>query len=387
MTTHWEESNVNISHAGMQELQQGETSEASKNILWDVNSDDYKKAKTASLVKPEAERKAFIKKYMEDLQVGDHSKQIEGAAQVFSLLGEGNPSNDRIQYEKIRELSLETMRKNATYQFCMLLAGFNNVKISKYWITPSESEMRSNKRVKTEHSGRRIYDVDTRAIVTKQPWRMNERVQIKLDDFGVPDENGKVYKGTFIKVFNGVDVIIDDKTTGDTDSKFHKWYVQTAWADGTIHLSPEIYAHLDEAYTMVIGKWLHLKDVGMNEFIEQMPVRTYFARLVSWNMRTSDCLSGKRFHLQSTYSRVNHEKAKVLAMFKHIHYKDGKLFVNKQDVEGRYIAGAQVYSEEQKYLDEKQLVLNRRDNIVQSVTNTQQYIDAAARLVKTYNRY
>ena len=38
------------------------------------------------------------------------------------------------------------MRENPTYQFCMLLAGFNNDKMDKYFVTPSEGLRKKRRR-------------------------------------------------------------------------------------------------------------------------------------------------------------------------------------------------------------------------------------------------
>jgi len=281
MSHHWEESDVNITHVGMQSLKQGDTYEKSKNILWTNEEKNKALGKIGSDANDDE-----IKEEVKNNRDGNHEKQIDGAAEVFQLLNQGPVSDERIAYEKIREKSLKTMRENKTYQFCMLLAGFNNVSISKYWITPSEAEMRPPKQTQC-------------AADTAQ-------------------------------------------NTSNADAQFHSWYVKTVWADGMIHLSPEIYAHLDEAYTMVTGKWRHLQGVGLEHFIETNQIRTYFARLVSWNMRTSDCLAGKRYHLERTYARVNHEKSKILNIFRHVRWREDKLIFERQELRGVYVPSTSV---------------------------------------------
>jgi len=385
MTSHWNESNVNISHIGMQELQHGETSEASDNILWNTRSSAYRDAKDQAKKdhpNDEKKQKAKIRELMVAAQKGDHSMQVDGAAEVFSLLGDGKPSIERIKYEKIRESSIASMRKNATYQFCMLLAGFNNVKISKYWITPSEAEVTPKKyskpTIKTEHGNKTIKNVDPSKLTHVRGLDLEKGSAVLVNLDGMERQHHGVI--TDKRTNNNFDVYVFDFNERDSDGKFHRWYVQTAWADGTIHLSPEIYAHLDEAYTMVTGKWAHLKNVGMDKFIETPSIRTYFARLVSWNMRTSDCLSGKRYHLQSTYARVNHEKARILSMFKYVRVAKDTLVVDEQVVQGRYIPGTQTYTVEQKYLDQKQL----RDS---NGLSAAEYIGRATSMVRAYNKY
>ena len=383
MTTHWNESNVNISHIGMQELQQGDTVEDGDNILWKSrHSKAHKKAKATALKEfpdDKKSRRAMVHKLMVEAQKGDHSKQIDGAAEVFELLGDGRPSMGRIKYEKIREKSIDTMRKNPTYQFCMLLAGFNNVRISKYWITPSEAEMSSKNfsapAVKSQWGNKlhkNVPKVDLRAVRKEMELVKGTPVMVNIE--GMTREHSGVIDRVVANQ-DKYDVYIFPFNSRSSDGKFHRWYVESAWADGMIHLSPEIYAHLDEAYIMIIGKYPHLSTVPMNKFIESLSVRTYFARLVSWNMRTSDCLSGKRFHLNTTYRRVNHEKAKVLAMFKHIKYADGELALNLKKGNDRYVTGTRVYTEEERYLDKTAAI----DHV--------SFIANANKMVNAYNRY
>lgn len=321
MAQHWEESTINIEHIGQQNLQQGETVESSDNILYRTaspNNKDYadviKELANGRVTFDETDPNFDIKalaeaveknmgraRFNEDVKArmlgkhkNDHSKQIEGAAEVFGLKSAGGqPTARRIQYEKIREASLESMRKNGVYQFCMLLAGFNNTKMSKYWITPSESELQSRAH---------------RARETARPF-------------------------------------------DDNDEEFHRWYTETAWADGMIHLSPSIYAHLEEAYMMVTKKWRHLQDVPMNLFIVSPDVRSYFARIVSWNMRTSDVLSGQRYHLNSTYRRINMEKAKLLNLFRHVHQEGTELRYKRIESADQYVPGTRHQQSVNTYLD------------------------------------
>ena len=336
MAQQWEESTININHIGQQNLEQADTYESSNNILYstsDPNTNkDYKAALVAlgnengipyenskrQLAKKLEERlgrdefNKRMKQKMIELHKNDHSKQVDGAAEVYSLKSGANPSRDRIRYEKIRESSIESMRKNPVYQFCMLLAGYNNTKLSKYWITPSES-------VEISQAQRHKIKAD-----------QNERSRAKGL---VPDDEEYAMKLN--------------------DTRFHNWYTQTAWADGMIHLSPHVYAHIEEAYAMVTKKWKHLGNVPLSKFIESIDVRGYFGRLVSWNMRTSEVLSGQRYHLDSTYRRVNVEKAKVLQMFKHVRLVDNELKYHRSMRYGGYVPGTQTDTNE--YLDQKAL--------------------------------
>lgn len=371
MAQQWEESTININHVGKQELEQGDTYEKSDNILYNTttNAEDYRTAllRIAEKLKKRIDKlirkgewdvgDAFqygdndtneelkeaieermdsddfnkeLKKIMVVLHDGNHSKQIDGAAEIFELKTGQKPRDRRIKYEKIREASIESMRRNPVYQFCMLLAGYNNVKISKYWITPSESELRAQINMRK---------LDARANRERQ------------DDGEEIDDEGDIRR---LSKYN--------------DEGFHRWFTSTAWADGMIHLSPTIYAHLEEAYAMVTKKWKHLSGVPLSKFIENMEVRGYFARLVTWNMRTSDVLSGQRYHLDSTYRRVNLEKAKVLNIFKNVHLEGGELVYRKAFGSGRYVNGTQ--TENNHYLDKKALIRRNPflhyDNVLRS---------------------
>lgn len=371
MAQQWEESTININHIGKQELERGDTYEKSDNILYNTsaNAEDYRaallqiaesvKKRIAKLIQKgewdasetfdydtnasndDLKRKIEsrmnnrdfnlrLKKIMVLLHDGDHSKQVEGAAEVFELKTGQKPRDRRIRYEKIREASIESMRRNPVYQFCMLLAGYNNVKISKYWITPSESELRAQINIRR---------LDARANRERQ------------DDNEAIDEDGDIRR---ISKYN--------------DEGFHRWYTSTAWADGMIHLSPTIYAHLEEAYAIVTKKYKQLVDVPLSKFIESKEVRVYFARLVTWNMRTSDVLSGQRYHLDSTYRRVNLEKAKVLNIFKNVRLENDELVYRKVVRNDKFVGGTQ--TENNYYLDKKALI-NRNpfmhyDNVLRS---------------------
>lgn len=316
MAQHWKETTINIEHPGQQKLQQGETVEKSDNILYNTKGEDYATvirnlasngevnmypnvSDLARVVESRMGREAFndaVRNGMIIEHANDRSKQIKGAAEVFTLKTGVSPTDGRIKYEKIREASIESMRKNPVYQFCMLLAGFNNQKMTKYWLTPSESETKSR-------AIKRSIEVET--------------MQANL----AHDEN------------------------------FHRWYTETVWADGLIHLSPTIYAHMEEAYLMITNKWRHLKEIELKYFITSPGIRSYFARVISWNMRTTDVLSGQRYHLNSTYRRVIMEKAKLLNLFRHVKMVGYQLVYNREPGSGPYVAGSRDQESINAYLD------------------------------------
>lgn len=492
MTSLWEESSVEIHHPGRVELQQGDTEERTQNILYPTKDGAYDRAvryyykrkknvsdqntSTSELLKRlynefgEEKVRSDINNIMakgkpcrdtegwdcEPIPKHNHLRQVDGAAEVFSLIG-GKVDEGALKYEKIREQSVETMRENPTYQFCMLLAGFNNDKMDKYFVTPSEGLRKKRRRTdlvstiakkefeleklsvsnelprspkaieadpdlikklknpnmpKRREPPKRLTGQDpetppstpSKPLPRKDPKvegpplrqleEVRERCEIlkkgsrgeefnRAKDFlknvidssvtdptlreyaeeclrGIPptirslvttaseEPQTKEKKEKMAKINRAVEKIINlrkeiaqlkERSKRQSGLDFNEWYTSTSWADGRIHLSPLIYAHVEEAYNVVRRKWVHLKDVKMNAFIESKDVRSYFARLVAWCMRTSDCLSGKRFHLQSTYARVNHEKNKLLNVFRHVHLVSGELKYERKHEPYPFVGG------------------------------------------------
>lgn len=168
------------------------------------------------------------------------------------------------------------MQQNKTYQFVMLLASYTNEKIQKFF---------------DDHSGKNVH---TRVVGAS---------------------------GSGISVNRG--------TSGFAEN-VSKWYHNIEWADGLVHLAPMLYGHIEEAYTVIRQKWPHLKNAPLNAFTDSLDVRSMFARLVSMGIRTSDVLSGRRYHLQSTYSRVNMEKMRLLNYWHKVHYNGRDLVYDPQ---------------------------------------------------------
>lgn len=168
------------------------------------------------------------------------------------------------------------MQQNKTYQFVMLLASYTNEKIQKFF---------------DDHSGKNVH---TRVLGAS---------------------------GSGISVNRG--------TSGFAEN-VSKWYHNIEWADGLVHLAPMLFGHIEEAYTVIRQKWPHLKNAPLNAFTDSLDVRSMFARLVSMGIRTSDVLSGRRYHLQSTYSRVNMEKMRLLNYWHKVHYNGRDLVYDPQ---------------------------------------------------------
>lgn len=459
MSNQWEEANVEIHHVGQQNLKQGDVEEKTNNILYPLKDpewkeDVYDKAVESYLNKTflttgpdigyrnedtEDKIKWMILKgstmepaVMEsDIRSGinelinkgkdrvflphNHLKQVDGAAEVYSLIG-GKVNPNSITYEKIREQSVETMRQNKTYQFCMLLAGFNNDKMDRYWITPSETLVKKPKRktgIKELQKRKRELNLKLGKLVkveqisstdegssqssndSEEEIIGQEARQTYENEKRLKEEKKKKKREKYEKKIDNIDKQMENinKQLQDYTPKslgFHDWYTSTSWADGRLHLSPIVYSHIEEGYNVVRLKWTHLKGVPLDKFIESDGVRSYFARLVSWCMRTSDCLSGKKFHLQSTYRRVNVEKAKLLNIFRHVRLQGDELIYERKGDTGIYIPGNQSFKQ---YLDQKAFIdhramkipkLNRHEDVVLSrLMATNKALD----LSKQFNKY
>ena len=172
--------------------------------------------------------------------------------------------SDTEEWEKSRQNAIKEMRAQKTYQFVMLLSGFTNEKMSKYW---SRKENASGKKM--------------------------AQCNINADDN------------------------YDCGSTTDA-KKYHDWYINTSWADGMIYLTPMVYGHMEEALTALTQRFDHLRNAKLEHFIESPRVRTLFARLVAMCIRISDVLSGKKYHLDSTYRRIHMERQRLMNVFKHI---------------------------------------------------------------------
>lgn len=168
------------------------------------------------------------------------------------------------------------MQQNKTYQFVMLLASYTNEKVEKFF-DPHDSKSVHTRMLGASGNG------------------------VSINRTNTPNLDGATQSLT-------------------------KWYHNIEWADGLVHLTPMIYGHIEEAYTVIKQKWGHLRHVSLHKFTDSLDVRSMFARLVAMGIRTSDVLSGRRYHLQSTYSRVNMEKMRLINYWHHVKY-NGKALV------------------------------------------------------------
>lgn len=173
-------------------------------------------------------------------------------------------NQETLDWEEQREEQIKTMRDNPTYKFVMLLSGFTNEKISKYW-------------TRKESTGR-IQDNPTCGLEAEMACSVNNNAK-----------------------------------------KYHDWYISTSWANGMTYLTPMVFAHMEETLTALTQKFEHLRRARLEHFIESPRVRSLFARLVAMCIRITDVLSGKKYHLDSTYRRVHMERQRLMNAFKRIH--------------------------------------------------------------------
>lgn len=355
-----------------------------------------------SLIEPEKYRKEKPKYLRIPDNPHRHAKQVDVAAEIFGALG-GKVMEKEKEYEKIREDSIEKMRNNKVYQFCMLLAGFTNERMDKYWITPSEKgsipmirtddgpeENLTKVKIKEKQKMGSGNEDDDRFNVffeaaNRSMWLTRKDLKYLAGEkfprtlFG----EDRVKIGYMLDV--DINKLLDDRRkvpgvsmrrpqiqeSGRANERgmdqslnmypeigggFHNWYVSTSWADGKLHLSPMVYAHLEEAHSMLQLKWKHLNTVPLYVFVESDQMRTYFARLVAFNMRISDVLSGKRYHSNATYPRINNERARLLNVFRHVKVIGDELEYYRQGDSDGYVRGA-AYTE--RYLDNLATVQHR----------------------------
>ncbi len=192
------------------------------------------------------------------------------------------PDDKTLNWEHKRENKIIDLRQHPTYQFVMLVTSFTNEKMSKYWVAPSENQ--------AEHL----------ASGTK--------------------EVGKVGSG-FSCSFKS-----KKESMNEANQNFHSYYVDSPWIEGIIYLSPSIYGHIEEAYVAITQKHQHLSRVPLNLFVSTPRIRTMFAKLVAFGIRGSDFLSQKRYNLDSTYTRLNMEKRRIMNYWRHVQYSDNTLY-------------------------------------------------------------
>ena len=175
------------------------------------------------------------------------------------------------EYEETREKRIRDMRHSNVYKFVMLLSGFTNEKMEKYWTRNTGTQQ-------TNFSTDSPFDTSTPNPKTSQ-----SKKQLQ----------------------------------------YHDWYINTTWADGLVYLTPMVYAHMEEAFTAITQRYDHLKDVKLWQFVESPRIRSLFARMVAMCIGISSTLSGKKYNLNNTYKRMNLERQRLMNVFKHVRIKEG----------------------------------------------------------------
>ena len=247
-------------------------------------------------------------------------------------------------WEKTREGEITNMRKNKTYQFIMLLSGFTNEKMSKYW---TRSESSNKQQAGPMYTGMEsmvtpiVEEDDVKSEVPKP--EVTPVMEMSADEQPV-EEIGS--RSTGMKAVTKAEA-----------KQYHQWYINTPWADGLVYLTPMVYGHIEEAFMALTQKFEHLQDVPLQAFIESPRIRSLFARVVAMCIRISDVLSGKKYHLESTYRRVNMERQRLMNTFKHVQYVENQLIFLKSDRNPRYASVASKWDIAQR-LKLKDEVLN-----------------------------
>lgn len=212
------------------------------------------------------------KKDEKEFNEQEHNKYVKESLPPWMT----HPDNETLKWEHTREKKILEMRNHPTYQFVMLVSSFTNEHMDKYWTAPSEAQ--------AEHAS------------------------------GVKEVGNTKGPSCSLNV-----------NKNDANQKFHKYYVDTPWLDGIIYLSPIIYGHIEESYVAITQVHHHLRKAPLNLFISTPKIRTMFAKMVAMCIRTSDFLSQKRYNLDSTYSRLNIEKRKLMNYWKHVQMRSNTL--------------------------------------------------------------
>lgn len=199
------------------------------------------------------------------------------------------PDEKTLDWEHKREKKLLNLRENPVYQFCMLVTSFTNERMDRYWVAPSENQ--------AEHLRPGVQTV------------------------------GRVTSGMSNSFLGS-----RKDSINEANKNFHSYYIDTPWLEGIIYLSPAIYGHLEEAYVAITQKHYHLSNVPLNKFTDTPRIRTMFAKLVAFLIRSSDFISQKRYNLDSTYTRLNMEKRRLMHYWTHVKYMDNTLYYFHNDV-------------------------------------------------------
>jgi hypothetical protein len=193
--------------------------------------------------------------------------------------------DNTLQWEIKREKKLLDLRNHPTYQFVMLVAGYTDEPMEKYYNNQSEDSH--------EHTG---------------------SAQV-----------GEVTAGGCSST-SGANCEGDPHTNMRKNIRLHEWYIDTPWADSLIFLSASLFAHIEEGYVAVTGRWPHLNKYKLSAFTESPSIRTIFAKLVAMLIRSSNVIAGKRYALDATYKRLHLEKRRLIEYWRNVKGENGVLY-------------------------------------------------------------
>lgn len=98
-----------------------------------------------------------------------------------------------------------------------------------------------------------------------------------------------------------------------------KWYGNNPSLRNGIYFSPIIYGHMNEIVHVLTHVYAHkFKGCEAEDFICSKKHRYLFSKCVALAIRASQVLSGKRYGLDKSYMRVNLERRKAMAAWKHV---------------------------------------------------------------------
>lgn len=145
------------------------------------------------------------------------------------------------------------------------------------------------------------------------------------------EANSSGVKGTKGDLAESAIFISDDTfdVNASADDLLEQNFLQKPQVSGRILLDPIFYSHLEEAYTMIKTKYEQLSNVGINTFMTDEKIRTYFARFVSIRIKISGVFGGDTYYPDKTYQRLLREQNMLFRVFAKTRYGDGKMVIDK----------------------------------------------------------
>lgn len=181
--------------------------------------------------------------------------------------GFGAIDKTTIEWEKKHRAAKRQIRNTPEYKFVMLIAGCANQRIDRLWMTPSEEPAAMNKPASTaaNESGD--------SFLTAAP---------NQDDFAQAQQ-------------------------------FQHYWTQVPEVSLEIHLSPNVYFHVEQAMDL-ITKHPKYSKVKLGKIIKERKVAVPLAELVALSMKFSAFMSGLNYQLDANYKRIARERK--IALFR-----------------------------------------------------------------------